>query len=150
MVAIYPTALLLAAIAMGNVNAWTWTRCTNVDKCVPGTAFNGAGTTGGGQSAPSKGSRFSYVGGYVFVVDTCTGFAYDRSNGYWYSHEVDGLFVSPEGYMRTAHDCNLVVFTSKSQTVGGTSWYKPNGGDCCLPDEVGTNIYNLEAYYTGA
>ncbi|GKT41165.1 uncharacterized protein ColSpa_01346 [Colletotrichum spaethianum] len=151
MVSINPTTLFLAAIAIGNVNAWTWTHCTNAERCVAGSNPNASGgTTGGNKNMPSTGSRFSYAGGYVFVADSCTNFSYQGSDGYWYSHEKDGLFVSPAGYMRTAHDCNLLVIDSKSQTTGITWWWKHNGGDCCLPDEVGTNIFNIEAYYTGA
>ncbi|KAF6803677.1 hypothetical protein CPLU01_16101 [Colletotrichum plurivorum] len=133
--------LLASALAVGNVNAFTWTRCTNAEKCVQGDMPNKELTTGGG-------SR-NWGGWYVATYDSCSGFAYDQKDGYWYSHEKDGLLVSPAGYMRTAHDCNLVVLRSKNSETGSNAWWKHRGGDCCLPDEVGTGIDNLWAYYTG-
>ncbi|TGO44647.1 hypothetical protein BOTNAR_0774g00010 [Botryotinia narcissicola] len=142
----FGSTLLPLLMAVATVNGYSWTRCKNAPQCV---ATTNTGTTAtGGNTSPQMGSRFSYVGGYVFAYDTCSGFTYN-SNGYWYSHEKDGLFISPTGYVRFAHDCNLLLVSSKSQAVGGTWWSKSGGGDCCLPDAVGQNIENTAAYYTG-
>ncbi|EKG10561.1 hypothetical protein MPH_12419 [Macrophomina phaseolina MS6] len=142
------TALLLPALlASATHAAYTWTKCTNAERCIAAKAPNGS--TAGGKAGAQPGSRFSYVGGYVFAVDTCSGYSSDRAQGCWYSHDKDGLFISPTGYMRTAHDCNLVGVLSKSADVGVTYWWLHKGGDRCLPDSVGTEVYDVQACYAG-
>ncbi|KAF7934608.1 hypothetical protein EAE99_003058 [Botrytis elliptica] len=86
--------LLPLLMAVATVNGYSWMRCTNAPQCR--LSSYGGSTTGGGNN-PAKGGRFSYAGGYIFAYDTCSGFAYS-SDGYWYSHDKDGLFVSPTGY----------------------------------------------------
>ncbi|GKT54690.1 hypothetical protein ColTof4_08449 [Colletotrichum tofieldiae] len=129
---------ILSALAVSGANAYTWTRCTNAEHCLAGE-----------MPGPPMGVKTPYGGFYMPVYDSCTDFEYDTKDGYWYSHEKDGLFVSNTGYLRTAHDCNLVLLRSKNAAVGTTAWWKHRGGDCCLPDEVGWDIDNVGAFYTG-
>ncbi|TGO59203.1 hypothetical protein BCON_0047g00420 [Botryotinia convoluta] len=142
----FGSTLLPLLMAVATVNGYSWTRCTNAPQC---RLTSNGGSTTGGDNNPAKDGRFSYAGGYVFAYDTCSGFGYSSSDGYWYSHDKDGLFVSPTGYVRFGHDCNLLLLSSKSQAVGGTYWTEGGGRDCCLPDSVGQNIENVKAYYTG-
>nr|XP_036577275.1 uncharacterized protein CTRU02_12743 [Colletotrichum truncatum]KAF6784214.1 hypothetical protein CTRU02_12743 [Colletotrichum truncatum] len=112
---------IVSALAVGNVDAaFHWTRCKNAPHWTWANPPN------------------SNMG--------CSGLIYDK-DGYWDSKAKDGLFVSPTGYLRTTHDCNLVVVRSKAGV--GSAWCKHYGGDCCLPNEAGTNIENIFAYYTG-
>ncbi|TGO31448.1 hypothetical protein BHYA_0779g00010 [Botrytis hyacinthi] len=141
----FGSKLLPLLMAVATVNGYSWTRCTNADRCDLTTT---GGPTESGSFVP--GDEFDFSGGEIFAYDECSNFAYSGNNGYWYSHETDGLFVSPAGYVRFAHDCNLLLLASKSSSVGSTYWTKSSGADCCLPDEVGTNILNIVAYYTGS
>ncbi|KAF7895834.1 uncharacterized protein EAF01_009001 [Botrytis porri] len=143
----FGSTLLPLLMAVATVSGYSWTQCTNADRC--DLASGGGSTTVGGQNNGREGQRFHYVGGYVFTYDTCSDFVYRAGDGYWYSHEKDGLFVSPTGYVRFAHDCNMMVINNKAAAVGVTYWTKSSGADCCLPDEVGHNIFRVGAYYTG-
>ncbi|GJC84317.1 hypothetical protein ColLi_07155 [Colletotrichum liriopes] len=116
------TLLLTAALAT-TAYAFTWTKCTNVPRCVQV-----------GQPGPYSGAGF-------------TGFTYNGDTHYWYSHQVDGLYVSPEGYFNPAHDSDIVDVYSNDNKIGITHW-QSGGNACCLPDEVGTNIANVEARST--
>lgn len=137
--------VLLSACFAASASAvdFQWTKCTNAPHCTS-------------QSPPGDPSTYSAViegdivfspGGYIFPYETSTGFTYAQSDGYWYSHDADGLYVSPTGYVHFAHDYNVVGLQSKDGNIGVTYW-KNFGAPCCLPDSVGTDIYNAYAFKT--
>jgi len=161
-------SVLSVMMAASTATAYTWTVCKNVHQCSQVTdqvqgvsklghaggrgraghaageiakhagegAISEAGSDlydeifngGGGGSGPSSQTRFSYAG----------------DDGYWYSHDVDGLFVSPQGYFRPGGGLTYVAIWSKNGAK--TLWQ--SGDDCCLPDEVGTGISDVMAYST--
>ncbi|THV45643.1 hypothetical protein BGAL_0465g00060 [Botrytis galanthina] len=96
----FGSTLLPFLMAVATVNGYSWTRCTNAPQCT--LTRGNSGSTTGGSTNPLRGSRFSFTGGYVFAYDTCSSYAYSSSDGYWYSTEKDGLFVSPTGYFRAS------------------------------------------------
>ncbi|TDZ25732.1 hypothetical protein Cob_v001248 [Colletotrichum orbiculare MAFF 240422] len=138
-------SLLLGALPLAvtaeTITSFTWTRCTNVERCenveAPGSPT--------GQSLAQLGPYVIYPGAYNFPYSKDAGWVYDGSNGYWYSADVDGEYVSPEGYLNFAKDFNRVGIVSKNGDVGATYW-RHRGEPCCLPDEVGTLIYDITSY----
>jgi len=60
---------------------------------------------------------------------------------HWYSHDVDGRYISSRGYMHF-NGYNTIEVLYKD----GTRNHWTNGGnDCCLPDSKIGNIYNVFA-----
>lgn len=83
-----------------------------------------------GSSAPASSTRFAYDSGG------------GSDNGYWHSHDVDGLYVSPAGYFHPNAGLNILIVSSKDGSATAWDSYVP----CCLPDGVGTGIQDLMAY----
>ncbi|GJC81607.1 hypothetical protein ColLi_04445 [Colletotrichum liriopes] len=130
----------LAATAEATVT-YTWNNCKNAPKCNGVDAPGQIGTAG----AVTGGGFVFYPGVYLFSYSKDTGFTYDSSNGYWYSHDTDGLYISPTGYVQFAHNMNRIGVQSKSNSVGSTFW-RHGGSPCCLPDQVGKDIYDVTGY----
>ncbi len=134
---------LLTAILAATTSAveFHWTKCTNAPRC-NSQAPPGDPTT---YSAVTIGGIIYWPGGYIFPWEATTGFSYARSDGYWYSHDTRGLYVSPAGYVKFNHGYNVLGLKSKDRDLGVTYW-KNFGAPCCLPDNVGTNIENVYGY----
>ncbi|GKT44431.1 uncharacterized protein ColSpa_04612 [Colletotrichum spaethianum] len=130
--------------------SYTWTKCLNVDKCLSvGAPGDPTGQKGKVFRGKAGAASFWYPGTYLFPYSATTGFTYDQGDGYWYSHDADGLYISPQGYVNFAHDYNKIGINSKDQDIGSTYWVH-GGAPCCLPDEVGVNIYDVVAYQHSA
>lgn len=142
--------LLLPAALSATVGAvsFSWTKCTNAPKCLSTGSLEGSSTTYSGVSASvGNGYVIYFPGGYISSYQASTGFSYDQSNGYWYSHDADGIYVSPAGYVNFAHGYNLIGLQNKDGDIGVTFW-KNFGAPCCLPDQASSNIYDIIGYLT--
>ncbi|KAF6817445.1 hypothetical protein CSOJ01_02367 [Colletotrichum sojae] len=133
----------LASTASAALPAFTWTRCTNAPRCQSREAVSTGGFKYSGAVAP--GGIFIFPGVPLSTYSSSTGFVYDRNDGYWYSSDKDGLYVSPTGYVHFAHGLDRIGINSKNQDIGSTYW---SGGSkpCCLPDPVGRDILDVAAY----
>ncbi|TDZ14430.1 hypothetical protein Cob_v012647 [Colletotrichum orbiculare MAFF 240422] len=112
--------LALSSGALAAVD-FAWTACTNAQRCTK-------------TDPPAEGPGLR-----------STGFRFQASDGYWYSTDADGLYVSPTGYFMPGHDYNIAAVGSKDDKIGWTRWAAPNAQACCLPDGVGNNIKTLAA-----
>lgn len=116
------TLLVTAALATTSYG-FTWNNCKNADPCLQN---------------PGMVSAEMYSSGEVT-------FNYN-SDGYWYARKLDETYVSPTGFFHYGHGHKFLDVTSKNAANKYTSWRAETGSECCLPDEVGTNIENLMAF----
>ncbi|KAH7486610.1 hypothetical protein IWW34DRAFT_779253 [Fusarium oxysporum f. sp. albedinis] len=110
--------LVITTILATTAHAYKWDRCSGVQKCVA--------------SGPPP------------IYGDYTDFKYDSSNGYWYSKQIDGLYINPDGYYEPNGNGHVLqVWNKPGNTL--SRWRAPGKTACCLPDDVGTNIQGVSA-----